>query len=116
MSDPGGPVPPKERRKTRRRPVLFSGLVFVPETHTTLDCSIKDISQTGARIEIQSDAPVQTRFFLINVKNSVAYDVQSVRRTGREIGLKMLRSIPLSEASDPEARQLRRLLVERLHR
>lgn len=108
--------PPVELRKERRQRVLLSGLIFVPKTHSTFDCSIRDLSETGARISVSGDSLISTRFLMINIKGQVAYDVQCVRRKGREMALKILRPIPLEDTTSSEALQLRRLLVERLHR
>jgi len=105
-----------ELRRWRRQRVLFSGLGFVPQTHSTFDCTIKDLSESGARIAIRTDAVVPRRFLLINVKSHMAYEVQIVRRKERDFGLKILRPIELTKASCHESRQLRQLLVERLHR
>ena len=111
-----GPKPPVENRSEKRRRVLLSGVIFVPKNHSTFDCSIRDISESGARIDIPAGALIPIRFQLINVKDQVAYEVQCVRRNGREMALKMLRSIPLTDASSTETFQLRRLLAERLQR
>ena len=107
---------PAEHRKELRRRVIFSGVIFVPATHATIDCSIKDLSDDGAKIIVHGQTLIPTNCLLINIKNRIAYEVQCVRRSGREMGVKILRSISLMEASGPEALQLRRLLVERLER
>jgi|SRR5580698_1924387 hypothetical protein len=116
MSKAPESIPPVERRKEYRRRVLLSGLIFVSKTHCTFNCLIRNISESGARIDIQAESPLPERFSLIAIKNCVAYEVQIVRRRGPEVGLKILRRIPLMEASSSEALQLRRLLVERLNR
>ena len=67
-------------------------------------------------MDLHGEALVPTRFLLVNIKNHIAYEAQCVRRKGRELGLKLLRPISLTEASSSEALQLRRLLIERLHR
>ena len=105
-----------EYRKELRRRVLFSGVIFVPQTHATIDCSIKDLSDDGAKIIVHAQTLSPDNYLLINIKNRIAYEVQCVRRKGREMGVKIRRSISLMEATSPEALQLRRLLVERLER
>ena len=116
MSGPSDSKPPVEKRNELRRRVLLPGLIFVPKAHWTFDCSIRNLSETGARIEIQAEAPIPSRFLLIDIKNRVAYEVEIVRRKERDVGLKILRPISLMDASDSEALQLKRLLVERLNR
>jgi hypothetical protein len=116
VSDSYDSKPPIEQRKERRRRVLLSGLIFIADRHSTLDCSIKDLSESGARICVSADAIIPPEFFLINIKSQVAYEVQNIRRKGREVRLKILRSVSLTQASSPEELRLRRLLVERLGR
>jgi hypothetical protein len=91
-------------------------MIFVPKPHLTFDCLIRDVSDTGARIAISGGERAPTRFFLLDIKNRAAYDVQSVRRNKLEMGLKILRTISLDEATSPEARGLRQLMVDRLQR
>jgi len=110
------PRPPVERRSAPRRRVFLSGVIFVPKTNSTFDCSIRDLSESGARIDVCAGSLIPTRFQLINIKDQIAYEVQCVRRNGRDLALKILQSIPLADASGSETIQLRRLLVERLQR
>jgi len=110
------PKPPAENRKERRRRVLWSGLIFVPQTQSTIDCSIKDLSETGAKLGIRGEITVPTQFLLVDITNQAAFEVECVRRDARELGVKILRSISLAERSSIEAIELNRLLVERLHR
>lgn len=105
-----------EHRTTRRRRVLWSGLIFVPQTQTAFDCSIKEISKIGARVGIRGEAALPIKFLLVDITNRAAYEVECVRRNQREMGLKILRPVSLSEDVDPDARQLKRLMVERLPR
>jgi hypothetical protein len=107
---------PVEQRKRRRRRVLFSGFIYVSETHAPLRCSVKDISATGATIIIKSEGHIPSTFQLVNVTNQTAFDVQCVHRNGRELGVKILRSIPLSEAAGSEAQELKRLSLAWIHR
>ena len=67
-------------------------------------------------MDLHAQALVPTRFLLVNIKNHIAYEAQCVRRKGRELGLRILRTISLTEVSSSESLQLRRLLVERLSR
>ena len=110
------PGPRNERRKSQRRRVILSGVIFVPKTNSTFDCSIRDISDSGARIDVRAGSLIPTRFQLINIKDQIAYEVQCVRRNGREMAVTILRSIALADVSSSETLQLRRLLVERLQR
>jgi hypothetical protein len=116
MSDSINSGPPGEQRTRRRRRVLFSGFIYVPETRSPVKCSIKDISETGAKIIIKSESHIPGTFQLVNVTNQTAFEVQCVNQIGRELGLKILRPISLTEAVSSEAQELKRLLVAWQHR
>jgi hypothetical protein len=116
MNDTINSGPTAEQRKRRRRRVLSSGFIYVPETHSPFNCSIKDVSDTGAKILIKTEILIPSTFQLVNVTNQTAFEVQCVRRSGRELGLKILRSISLTEAASSEAQELKRLLDAWLHR
>jgi hypothetical protein len=105
-----------ENRSEHRRRVLWSGLIFVPQTHSIIDCSIKDLSETGARLGIRGEIAVPVKFLLLDITNRAAYEVQCARRSQRELGVKILRSISMTDRTSIEAIQLQRLLVERLNR
>jgi|SRR5215469_15124308 len=105
-----------ENRSERRRRVLWSGLIFVPQTHSIIDCSIRDLSEAGARLGIRGETAIPVKFLLLDITNRAAFEVQCVRRGQRELGVKILRSIALTDRSSVEAIQLKRLLVERLNR
>jgi hypothetical protein len=116
MNGPPDSNPPAENRDGQRRRTLLPGLIFVPQTQWTFECLIRNLSEAGAKIEIQAETPIPSSFMLIDIKNRVAYEAEMVRRRGRDVGLKLLRSIPLMEASGSEALQMKRLLVDRLAR
>ena len=105
-----------ENRGEHRRRVLWSGLVFVPQTHSTIDCTIRDLSATGARIRVRAETPLPTKFLLADITNQAAYEVQCVRRNDLELGVKLLRPVQLENRHCFKSIQLRRLLVERLNR
>lgn len=78
---------------------------------------IKNLSTTGAKIDIQADAPIPAKFHLIDIKNRVGYEVEMVRRRERDAGLKILRTISLTEENSSfESRELMRLLAGRMVR
>ncbi|HVW73344.1 MAG TPA: PilZ domain-containing protein [Rhizomicrobium sp.] len=108
--------PPAEHRGKRRRRVLLSGLGYVPQTLATFDCTIRDLSETGARITVRPGAIIPTHFLLINIRDRIAYEVQTIWRRESELGLTIARPIPLAADAHPDAGHLRRLWLERANR
>ena len=108
--------PPVEHRGKRRRRVLLSGMAYVPQTRATFDCTIRDLSETGARITVRPGAIIPTHFLLINIRDRVAYDVQTIWRRESELGVTIVRPVSLADNTHPDAGHLRRLWLERANR
>lgn len=108
--------PPIEHRGKRRRKVLLSGMGYVPQTLATFDCTIRDLSETGARMTVRSGAIIPTRFLLINIRDRVAYEVQTIWRRESELGVTIVRPVSLAANTHPDADHLRRLWLERASR
>ena len=113
---PNTEKPPLEYRNRRRPRVLLSGLGYVAQTHATFDCTIRDLSETGARMAVRSGAIIPTHFLLINIRDGIAYEVQTIWRRESELGVTIVRQISLSANADPEAGHLRRLWLARANR
>jgi hypothetical protein len=87
---------------------LFAGIVCYRDYSFSFDCTIRDLSEVGARLRVISSAPLPSRFYLIHVKEGVAYDAEIAWTQGKDVGVKWGERIPLIE---PNARfsHLRRL-------
>ena len=108
--------PPVEHRGRRRRRLLLSGLGYVSQTLATFDCTIRDLSETGIRMTVRPGALIPTHFLLINIRDRVAYEVQTIWRRESELGVTITRPISLSANAHPEAGHLRRLWLARANR
>jgi hypothetical protein len=76
-----------ERRAEPRRRVLRSGkLTFSPAF--SLDCPIRDESDTGARIHT-GGAPLPRAVVLLSVTRRIAHEAQVVWQHGEEAGVKL---------------------------
>ena len=70
-------------RSRRRRTFLNGKLaygdgIFAPDGAFTLDCSIRDLSEGGARIVLAKRQPIPVSLYLIVVKFAVAYHASVV--------------------------------------
>ena len=105
-------APPQEGRNTRRQRVLLGGKIAYDNGNYTCDCSIRDLSATGARLGIRGGTVLPKYFYLLDLRNGMAYECEVVWRNAAQTGVKFLGSTALSELTDPKLRYLRNLYVE----
>jgi hypothetical protein len=76
------------RRGSRSR-TLKSGRILLPGGGV-LDCSIRDISDTGARVRIAATTPLPKRFQLHCVTDATVADAELRWQRGAEAGVAFL--------------------------
>jgi hypothetical protein len=75
-----------QRSNTRRRSFLRAKVLF-PNKAATMDCLVRDISETGARLDIGSQAVVPERFDLHIPQKDVTYRATIRWRALEEMGV-----------------------------
>jgi hypothetical protein len=109
MTTPNGSgPPPAERRPKKRQRVLLSGIITYEDGAYSFDCSFRNLSETGARLAVAKNAQFPTEFFLINIRDRVAYDCRLVWNKGGEVGVTFKAVVPLSAITDPALAYLKR--------
>ena len=103
------PPPLAERRPKPRKRVLFGGRVTYSEGAKHFDCSIRDLSESGARISLKPGVPIPSSVYLIDTRNRTVHESRVVWNNGREAGLQFIKSFPLSGIDDPRLSYLKRL-------
>lgn len=83
-------LPPKEARKKNRRRTLLGGKIVSKDGVYSCDCSIRDISSDGARINISSAVTIASPFFLVDHTSQVMFEAQIVWRNRANAGLRFL--------------------------
>lgn len=101
-----------DKRAEPRHRVFLGGKVVFDNTACSQNCTITDLSEHGARIRPESPDLMPSRFFLIDVKQGIAFDAQVVRSTYPELGLHFLAKHNLLLSSSPEFRALRKLWLD----
>jgi len=79
-----------DRRCVARRRVLKGGLVAFSERHATLSCTVRDLSDAGARLRLGGAPNVPDRFELIIDLDGLEALCQVVWRKDQEMGVKFL--------------------------
>jgi len=100
---------PAERRPKSRKQVLVGGIVAFDGGQRSFDCTIRDLSETGARIVAAKGAEFPPRFYLINIRDRVAYDCKVAWNKGGEVGVAFKATVPLSAITDPGLAYLKKL-------
>ena len=63
-----------------------------------LECTIIDMSETGARVRVDGSRRLPARFYLIDERDGIAYRARLVRSAGPEHGLELIRKFDLKHA------------------
>jgi len=90
-------LPPRvvnERRASRKR-TLIGGKVIYGDGVFVRDCTIRDISGTGAKIALPKGECIPTRVFLIDRRNPVAYEARVCWIKAPEFGLTFVNTYAL---------------------
>ena len=81
---------PNKRRNARRRAVLAGKLVLAQGVETR--CTIRDLSQSGARVRLASSQPTPNVVTLIDLSNGIVHQAEVVWRSSSDLGLRFTAS------------------------
>ena len=76
-----------ENRAAARHRIVRNGKIVFANFTMVLDCTMRDISETGAKVIAVKPAEVPEKFRLILITDQVMRDAKVVWRRGREIGV-----------------------------
>lgn len=100
-----------EARAPRKRTCLTGKLVYDGGAFT-IDCSVRDISEGGAKIVLTRHQPLPADLFLIVVKHGVAYRAKAMWVNFPARGLKFSQVYPLAGTLPAELNFLRQLWLD----
>ncbi len=100
-------VLPNERRRAGRLRALLAGKLANDDATTSIDCVIRNISDTGAMIETTTPQLIPNRLHLVQIKEGVAWDVEVIWRRGNRIGLTLGERHDLRDSTTKQLRALR---------
>ncbi len=79
-----------EARMAARRRMLKSGKIAYADRHVTIDCLVRDMSATGARVRVEGSVTAPDTFELLIPLDGLEANCQVVWRAGADIGIKFL--------------------------
>lgn len=101
--DPSGDWIGAERRSEPRLPTLLRGRLFygIPQT-LWADCTVRDLSTRGAKIEVAAVHNLSSRLTLLNVSEGLAHPANLRWRRGDLAGLAFQATHDLKAESAPD--------------
>ena len=98
-----------DKRDSSRQRTLLTGLVVFGGGSRSLGCAIRDLSASGARIELAGPEPLPRSIWLVEVRSGMAHDCRIAWTEGRQHGVQFLSSTDLHQVEGAEMTALRRL-------
>ena len=106
MSNPAVADTTQRRYKGRQR-TLLAGKLATADAAATVDCTIRNISDTGAMIETVAPQLLTGPLHLLQVKDGLAWDVEIVWRRGNRLGLRLGDRHDLKAGTEAQLKALR---------
>ena len=97
----------QERRKSTRRRTFLGGVIAFQGRYATLDCTIRNLSEAGARIAIDGSALLPDEFDFTITRNDRTVRARVVWRTTAAAGLALAGANTASIVTLDWARRLR---------
>jgi hypothetical protein len=105
------------RRGGPRQRVLLAGKIVFDNGARSFDCTIRDLTETGAKVKMEGADLLPSTVFLIDMKRGLGIESRVAWIRPPEAGLAFLKSHDLRNPSeDPTTRTMHRLWLERMAR
>ena len=101
-----------DRRTFQRKRVLFSGVITGLEGKCPIDCTIRDISASGAQTQVSSPLPWPTPVYFVDTWNEAAHRCSIVWLKDGRLGLLFAHSYLLDVGLAPDLQFLRTVLLQ----
>jgi hypothetical protein len=81
-----------ERRRSKRNRTILSGKIIFNNRTSVLDCVVKNISSSGAKLVLPNTLRVPNEFELYIPKMRCSYDARLIRYDSEAIGVEFYRA------------------------
>jgi hypothetical protein len=99
---------PANKRAQLRNRCLKEGKIVFGNGTFIVDCTIDNLSATGAHLRVQGSAPVPKEFLLIEPARSMVHKAEIVRRTAKGLGVRFNGVFEDPDACEAYLRKFRR--------
>jgi hypothetical protein len=78
------------RRTNSRNKTLKSAKIVFNKNQSVIDCFVRDLSPTGAKLKLGDLVPLP-KTFVLELHDGTRYDCERVRSMGQEVGVRFLK-------------------------
>jgi hypothetical protein len=110
------PAADDPRRSERRMRTLLTGKLVFGEHGLTADCTIRNLSSGGAKLQTSLAATLPREVWLIVVRKDCAYRASVAWRVGEEVGVRFEHEYDLARDMSPDLAIVRRVWREMTNR
>lgn len=96
------------KRSQQRNRCLKEGKIIFGNGTFVVDCTIDNLSETGAHLRVQGSSPLPKEFLLVEPSRNVVHKAEIVRRTPKGIGIKFNGLFDDKQAAEAYLRKFRR--------
>jgi len=115
LASPAGPIG-RERRRAPRQRTLLGGKLVHSNGLLSMNCVLRNLSETGARLSLPPDTATPDTFDLIDLKHGEAFACRVVWRQYPVIGVAFDARDKLDAAETPRLKALKRLWLDAITR
>ena len=91
---------------------MIGGRIVFHDGAYSYNCIVRDVSESGARVEIPAARLIPRRFYFLTSRQEVAYDAELVWRTQKMAGVKFRQRIDLLTCTDRKLGYLKTIAAE----
>jgi hypothetical protein len=96
------------KRCQHRNRCLKEGKIIFGNGTFVVDCTIDNLSETGAHLRVQGTSPLPKEFLLVEPSRNLVHKVEIVRRTEKGIGVRFNGLFEDRQACEAYLRKFRR--------
>lgn len=96
------------KRSQQRNRCLKEGKIIFGNGTFVVDCTIDNLSETGAHLRVQGSSPLPKEFLLVEPSRNLVHKAEIVRRTPKGIGVKFNGLFDDKQAAEAYLRKFRR--------
>ena len=98
----------ENKRSQQRNRCLKEGKIIFGNGSFVVDCTIDNLSETGAHLRVQGSSPLPKEFLLVEPSRNLVHKAECVRRTPKGIGIKFNGLFEDKQAAEAYLRKFRR--------
>lgn len=96
------------KRSQQRNRCLKEGKIIFGNGTFVVDCTIDNLSETGAHLRVQGSSPLPKEFLLVEPSRNIVHKAEIVRRTSKGLGIKFNGIFEDRQAAEAYLRKFRR--------